>query len=48
MRTILFLMFVSILASCGGGDSGGGSPHSALCNDGTFSDSKSWPGKTGQ
>ena len=43
MKKILFVLFSLILASCGGGgDSSSG--HSALCNDGTFSDSKNCSG----
>lgn len=43
MKKLLFLIFSLLLVSCGGG-SGGGGGHAALCNDGTYSDSKSCSG----
>lgn len=47
MKKLLFSLFsLLFLVSCGGGDDGNSSAssHSALCNDGTYSDSKSCSG----
>lgn len=43
MKKLLFILFFLLLASCGN-DSGSGGGHAALCNDGTYSDSKSCSG----